>query len=74
MSLLSCKTFFSVDWWVWCVSVTGFVCVSMEFHKVDLEKNVEGVAYPFSLFCPFFVWDRREECSGCVSGLPVLGI
>jgi hypothetical protein len=45
VSLWSCKTFFFVDWWVWCVSVTGFVCVSMEFHKVDLEKNVEGVAY-----------------------------
>ena len=45
MSLLSCKTFFSVDWWVWCGSVAGFVCVRMEFHKVNLEKNVEGVAY-----------------------------
>ena len=32
---------------------------------------MEGVAYP--LFCPFFVWNRRGEFSGCVSGLPVLG-
>ncbi len=45
MTLLSCKIYFSVDWWVWCGSATGFVCVSMEFHKVGLEEIVEGAAY-----------------------------
>ncbi len=45
MTLLRCKTYFSIDRWVRCGSVTGFVCVSMEFHKVGLEVIVEGVTY-----------------------------
>jgi hypothetical protein len=64
VSLLSCKTFFSVDWWVWCGSVTGFVCVSMEFHKLGLEKKCGGgcISFVLSIVCLGSSWGMLWVC------------